>query len=132
MLEASGQAVGLPSGQMGNSEVGHMNIGAGRIVYQPLEFINQAIEDRSFYKKEGFLKVFDHVKKNHSTLHIMGLLSDGGVHSHINHLMALIDLCKEQGVEKFVIMFIWMAEMLIRIVLKLFRKIRAKNKRSWF
>ena len=100
LLEASGQAVGLPSGQMGNSEVGHMNIGAGRIVYQPLEFINQAIEDRSFYKKEGFLKVFDHVKKNHSTLHIMGLLSDGGVHSHINHLMALIDLCKEQGVEK--------------------------------
>ena len=98
LLEASGTAVGLPEGQMGNSEVGHMNIGAGRVVYQPLEFINQAILDRSFFQKKEFLEVFDHVKKHHSTLHFMGLLSDGGVHSHINHFMALIDMCQEQDI----------------------------------
>ena len=98
-LEASGQLVGLPKGQMGNSEVGHMNIGAGRIVYQPLELINKSIEDRDFFQNEELLKVINHVKENKSKLHLMGLISDGGVHSHINHLMALLDMCKEQNVE---------------------------------
>ena len=98
-LNASGQEVGLPKGQMGNSEVGHMNIGAGRIVYQPLELINKSIEDKEIYRNEELLKVMNHVKENNSKLHLMGLISDGGVHSHINHLMALLDMCKEQNIE---------------------------------
>ena len=98
-LEASGQQVGLPKGQMGNSEVGHMNIGAGRIVYQPLELINKSIEDKDFFQNEELLKAINHAKQNNSKLHLMGLISDGGVHSHIDHLMALLDMCKEQNVE---------------------------------
>jgi len=97
-LEASGQLVGLPKGQMGNSEVGHMNIGAGRIVYQPLELINHAIETGEFFGNEKILNVINHTKKNNSKLHIMGLISDGGIHSHIDHLFALIDMCKNEGV----------------------------------
>ena len=96
-LEASGQAVGLPKGQMGNSEVGHMNIGAGRIVYQALELINKSIEDKDFFTNEELLKVINHTKENNSKLHLMGLISDGGVHSHINHLMAALELCKKEG-----------------------------------
>lgn len=99
-LEASGQKVGLPKGQMGNSEVGHMNIGAGRIVYQPLELINKSIEDKVFFENEKLLKVINHAKENKSKLHLMGLISDGGVHSHIDHLLAILDLCKQQNVEK--------------------------------
>lgn len=98
LLEASGPYVGLPKGQMGNSEVGHMNIGAGRIVYQSLELINSKINDKSFYTNEELLKVINHVKNNNSKLHLIGLLSDGGVHSHINHLFALLDLCKKENV----------------------------------
>ena len=100
LLEASGSSVGLPDGQMGNSEVGHMNIGAGRVVYQPLMLIDKAISDKSFFKNEEILKVMKHVKDNNSKLHLMGLLSDGGVHSHINHLFALIDMCKENDIKK--------------------------------
>lgn len=99
-LIASGQQVGLPKGQMGNSEVGHMNIGAGRIVYQPLELINKSIEDREFFENKELIKVISHTKENNSKLHIMGLISDGGVHSHIDHLMATLELCKMQGVKK--------------------------------
>ena len=99
-LDASSQAVGLPIGQMGNSEVGHMNIGAGRVVYQPQELINQSIEDKSFYENKEILNVINHVKENNSKLHLMGLISDGGVHSHISHLMALLNLCKQKNVEK--------------------------------
>ncbi len=99
-LEASGTSVGLPEGQMGNSEVGHMNIGAGRIVYQPLELINKSIKDKSFFENKIILSAINHAKNNNSKLHIMGLISDGGVHSHINHLFALLDMCKEQNVEK--------------------------------
>ena len=99
LLEASGKQVGLPAGQMGNSEVGHMNIGAGRIVYQPLEIINRAINDKTFYSNEKIINVINHVNKNNSKLHIMGLLSSGGVHSHINHLMALIDMIKDYKVK---------------------------------
>lgn len=100
---ASGMAVGLPDGQMGNSEVGHLNIGAGRIVYQDLTMITKAIEDGTFFRNSAFLKALDHVKKNNSTLHLLGLLSDGGVHSHIDHLLALVDLAKKNGVTKLCI-----------------------------
>lgn len=102
-LKACGLDVGLPEGQMGNSEVGHLNIGAGRIVYQDLTMITKEIQDGNFYKNEAFLKAIDHVKKNNSTLHLQGLLSDGGVHSHITHLLALVDLAKKEGVEKLVV-----------------------------
>lgn len=97
LLKASGIDVGLPNGQMGNSEVGHLNIGAGRIVYQPLQFITEKIKDGSFFENEELLSVIDHAKKNNSRLQIFGLLSDGGIHSHINHLMAIIDLCKKEN-----------------------------------
>ena len=100
ILEASGKMVGLPNGQMGNSEVGHMNIGAGRIVYQPLELINHSIETEEFFKNENIIKVIEHTKKNNSKLHIMGLISDGGIHSHINHLLAIVDICHQQNVEE--------------------------------
>ncbi len=99
LLKASGEEVGLPKGQMGNSEVGHMNIGAGRLVYQPLELINKAIREKTFFEEEELKKTVEHVKKNHSKLHIMGLISDGGVHSHIDHLMALLEFCKKEEVE---------------------------------
>lgn len=95
-LQASGEEVGLPKGQMGNSEVGHLNIGAGRVVDQPLMQINHAIEDGSFFKNEVLLDVINHCKKNKSDLHLFCLLSDGGVHSHINHLFAMLDLCKKE------------------------------------
>lgn len=103
ILYASGRKVGLPEGQMGTSEVGHMNIGAGRIALQPLEAINKAIEDKSFFENEKILEVINHVKNNNSALHITGLLSDGGIHSHINHLFALLDMCKKNNVKNIYI-----------------------------
>ncbi|WP_240374449.1 2,3-bisphosphoglycerate-independent phosphoglycerate mutase [Bacillus piscicola] len=99
-LKASGEAVGLPEGQMGNSEVGHLNIGAGRIVYQSLTRINKEIEDRTFNENRAILHAIDHVKTNNSDLHLYGLLSDGGVHSHIHHLFALLEMAKEKKVER--------------------------------
>ena len=102
-LEASGNAVGLPKGQMGNSEVGHLNIGAGRVVDQPLMQINHAIEDGSFFKNKVLLDLIEHCKKNQSTLHLFGLLSDGGIHSHINHFFAMLDLCEKEQFHDVVI-----------------------------
>jgi 2,3-bisphosphoglycerate-independent phosphoglycerate mutase len=99
-LTASGEEVGLPEGQMGNSEVGHMNIGAGRVVYQSLTRVNVAIREGEFVKNETFLDAMKHVKENDSSLHLFGLLSDGGVHSHINHLFALLRLAADQGLKK--------------------------------
>ncbi|MGN0517874.1 MAG: 2,3-bisphosphoglycerate-independent phosphoglycerate mutase [Acutalibacteraceae bacterium] len=99
-IGASGMDVGLPDGQMGNSEVGHTNIGAGRVVYQELTRITKSIKDGDFFENEAFLKAIDNVKKNNSALHLMGLLSDGGVHSHNTHLYGLIELAKRSGVEK--------------------------------
>ncbi|MCF6410263.1 2,3-bisphosphoglycerate-independent phosphoglycerate mutase [Pseudalkalibacillus salsuginis] len=99
-LKASGEAVGLPEGQMGNSEVGHLNIGAGRIVYQSLTRVNLSIKEGEFYEKQTFLDAMDHVKKKGSALHIFGLLSDGGIHSHIDHLYALLKLAAKENVEK--------------------------------
>ncbi len=95
---ASGLAVGLPDGQMGNSEVGHLNMGAGRIVYQELTRITKEIEDGDFFKNPELLKAVENVKKNNSNLHLYGLLSDGGVHSHITHLYGLLELAKREGV----------------------------------
>ncbi len=97
-LKASGEEVGLPKGQMGNSEVGHITIGSGRIVNQPLQKINKSLEDKSFYKNDAILKTIRHAKENSSKLHILGLLSDGGVHSHINHIFALIKMAKDEGI----------------------------------
>ena len=99
LLEASGNAVGLPKGQMGNSEVGHTNIGAGRIVYQPLELISNMIKNKKLYDNENINEVINHVKENNSRLHLLGLLSDGGVHSHINHLFGILDMCKEKNIK---------------------------------
>ena len=91
-LQASGMAVGLPEGQMGNSEVGHTNIGAGRVVYQELTRITKSIADGDFFKNEELLAAIGHAKENGGRVHLYGLLSTGGVHSHLDHLFALIDL----------------------------------------
>jgi len=99
-LGCSGEAVGLPEGQMGNSEVGHLNIGAGRIVYQELTRITKSIKEGDFFKNKVLLSAINHVKKNNSNLHIMGLVSDGGVHSDNKHLYALLDLAKRNNVSK--------------------------------
>lgn len=96
---ASGLSVGLPDGQMGNSEVGHMNMGAGRIVYQELTRISKEIEDGDFFHNEALKLAFANAKKNHSAVHLFGLLSDGGVHSHITHVYGLLEMAKREGVE---------------------------------
>ncbi len=97
---ASGMAVGLPDGQMGNSEVGHLNMGAGRIVYQDLTKITKSIQDGDFFENPALLAACENVKKNHSALHMYGLVSDGGVHSHNTHIYGLLELAKRQGIEK--------------------------------
>ena len=100
-IRADGEYVGLPAGQMGNSEVGHLNIGAGRIVYQDLSKINNAIKDGSFFKNEKFIAASNYAKEHNSALHIYGLVSTGGVHSSLDHILALIKFAHLQGVEKF-------------------------------
>ena len=99
-LEASGEAVGLPKGQMGNSEVGHMNIGAGRVVYQSLTRVNLSVENNEFIENEAYASGFNHAMSNDSKLHIFGLLSDGGVHSHIEHIKAMLRTAKDAGVKR--------------------------------
>ena len=99
-LVTCGEAVGLPEGQMGNSEVGHLNIGAGKIVYQELQRINVAIKDGELAENTVLLEAIRYAKENDSPLHLLGLVSDGGVHSHINHLKALTSICKSHGLEK--------------------------------
>jgi 2,3-bisphosphoglycerate-independent phosphoglycerate mutase len=98
-LVTCGRSVGLPEGQMGNSEVGHLNLGAGRIVYKELERINVAIENGEFEKNPALLSTINYAKENNKPLHLMGLVSNGGVHSHINHLKALTSICKKHGLE---------------------------------
>jgi len=107
-IDASGAAVGLPDGQMGNSEVGHTNIGAGRIVYQKLTKITKSIEDGDFFSIPEFTEAIENVKKNNSKLHIMGLLSDGGVHSHQRHLYGLLELSKRKGLDNNVFIHAFM------------------------
>ncbi|MFK4786115.1 2,3-bisphosphoglycerate-independent phosphoglycerate mutase [Fusobacterium sp. MFO224] len=99
-LKASGEAVGLPEGQMGNSEVGHLNIGAGRVIYQPLVQITQDIKTGDFFKKENLINAFSLAKKNNVSLHFGGLVSDGGVHSHINHIFGLLEMAKQYNLKK--------------------------------
>jgi 2,3-bisphosphoglycerate-independent phosphoglycerate mutase len=99
-LITCGEAVGLPDGQMGNSEVGHLNLGAGRVVYQELQRINVAVRNGSFAKNEILLNAIRAAKNNNKTLHLLGLVSDGGVHSHINHLKAIINVCKTEGLSE--------------------------------
>jgi len=96
-LVTCGEPVGLPEGQMGNSEVGHLNLGAGRIVYQELQRINVAIRTGEFQQNPTLLNAIQHAKKNNKKLHLIGLVSDGGVHSHTSHLRAITDLCKAEG-----------------------------------
>src|SRR5688572_1384265 len=96
-LITCGEAVGLPEGQMGNSEVGHLNLGAGRIVYQELERINVAIRTGTFAQNPILLQSIRYAKTARKPLHLLGLVSNGGVHSHINHLKALLDMCKAEG-----------------------------------
>ena len=100
MLVSSGESVGLPEGQMGNSEVGHLNIGAGRIVYQDLTRISKSIYNGGFFKNKVLIDAIEYVKNHDSSLHFLGLLSDGGVHSHITHLYALLEMAKQQGIKK--------------------------------
>lgn len=99
-LDAAGEAVGLPEGQMGNSEVGHLNLGAGRTVYQDYTRINKAIEDKSLFDNQVLKDAYKYVDDGNHSLHLMGLLSDGGVHSHIQHLYGLLEMAKEYGIEK--------------------------------
>ncbi len=99
-LRADGEYVGLPEGQMGNSEVGHLNIGAGRVVYQSLTRVNLSIRTGEFFENETFQQAMDHVNEKDSALHIYGLLSDGGIHSHIEHIYAVLDLAKQKGVKR--------------------------------
>ncbi len=99
-LGAAGEAVGLPAGQMGNSEVGHLNLGAGRIVYQEFTRINQAIKDGSFFKNPVLIEAYQKAKKNNSSVHLFGLVSDGGVHSHLDHIYALLRLALAEGVQR--------------------------------
>ncbi|MEP7233189.1 MAG: 2,3-bisphosphoglycerate-independent phosphoglycerate mutase [Ginsengibacter sp.] len=98
-LVTCGKAVGLPDGQMGNSEVGHLNLGAGRVVYQELERINVAVENGEFQKNKILLSSLNYAKENNKPLHLLGLASNGGVHSHINHLKAIVTLCKEKNID---------------------------------
>ncbi|MGI6216009.1 MAG: 2,3-bisphosphoglycerate-independent phosphoglycerate mutase [Coriobacteriales bacterium] len=102
-IEASGEDVGLPAGQMGNSEVGHLNIGSGRIVYQDLSRINNAVADGTFFTNPAFTKLFSDVKKNGGALHVMGLLSDGGVHSEFTHLKAVLEMAAQSGVGRIIV-----------------------------
>ena len=99
-LVTCGEAVGLPEGQMGNSEVGHLNIGAGRVVYQELQRINVAVRDGEFFKNPVLLQTIHYARDNHKPLHLMGLVSDGGVHSHIDHLKAITTLCQQEGLDE--------------------------------
>ena len=99
-LSASGLDVGLPEGQMGNSEVGHTNIGAGRVVFQDLPRISKSIDDGDFFQNPAYVHAMDACKEKRSALHLMGLLSDGGVHSHIDHLFALMQMAKDRGLER--------------------------------
>ncbi|MDD4797178.1 MAG: 2,3-bisphosphoglycerate-independent phosphoglycerate mutase, partial [Eubacteriales bacterium] len=99
-LEGSGQYVGLPEGQMGNSEVGHLNLGAGRIVYQELTRITKAIADGDFFENPALVEAAQHARRSGKKLHLIGLMSDGGVHSHIDHVEGLLRLAKMQGMDR--------------------------------
>ena len=100
LLEASGEAVGLPAGVMGNSEVGHLTLGSGRVIYQDLSRINRAVQDGSFFRNAALSRLMEGVRRRASSLHLMGLLSDAGVHSDIHHLEALVKMARDHGLER--------------------------------
>jgi 2,3-bisphosphoglycerate-independent phosphoglycerate mutase len=100
LLQASGEAVGLPFGEMGNSEVGHLTLGTGRVIIQDFTQINNAIANKSFFKKKAFTEVIEHIKRNNSSLHLVGILTDSAVHGSLEHLMALIDLAKQNSLQR--------------------------------
>ncbi len=131
LIHTSGLNVGLPEGQMGNSEVGHTNIGAGRIVYQELTRITKNIEDGDFFTNSELINAIENCKKNNSKLHVMGLLSDGGVHSHIRHLFAVLELAKRRDFENvYVHCFMDGRDTRTSIRRKLYSRIRRKDKRK--
>lgn len=130
LLEASETAVGLPIGQMGNSEVGHMNIGTGRIVNQSLDIISNSINDGSLSQNNELLNLIKHVKENDSDLHICGLLSDGGIHSHIDHLMGLIDILKNQNINVYYHIFTDGRDTLPNTSLSFIKKLEEKIKET--
>lgn len=127
-LEASGTAVGLPAGQIGNSEVGHLNIGSGRIIYQNLTRISKAIDDGDFFTNPELCKVMDTTKASGKALHLLGLLSDGGVHSHLTHLVALVRMAKREGWKRFSSTLSLMVAMLHQ---SLHLRISASWKKRW-
>jgi 2,3-bisphosphoglycerate-independent phosphoglycerate mutase len=130
-LMASGNEIGLPEGNQGTSEQGHLTIGAGRIVWQPLEMINQAITTGEFFRKKEFLDAIENCKRNHSSLHIMGLTSDEGVHAHINHTLALLELSKRKGLKRvFIHCFLDGRDVPEKSALKYIRIIERKIKHS--
>jgi 2,3-bisphosphoglycerate-independent phosphoglycerate mutase len=116
LLEASGLAVGLPEGQMGNSEIGHTTIGAGKVIDTDLIRIGKAIKANEFITNPAFVKLFEHVKKHNSTLHVKGLIGAGGVHAHSDHLHAFLRAAKEAGLRKLRFMHLPMAATLLRKV----------------
>ena len=124
-LQASGENVGLPDGQMGNSEVGHLNIGAGRVVYQDLVKINRACADNSILENKEIKRAFGYAKEHGVKIHFMGLVSDGGVHSSINHLFKLCDIAKEYGLDKAYIhcLVVTLTRRAVKVSLKLCRTI---------
>ena len=131
IIKTSGLDVGLPEGQMGNSEVGHTNIGAGRIVYQELTRITKSIEDGDFFSNPELVEAIENCKKHNSKLHIMGLLSDGGVHSHIRHLYGLLELAKRKGFEDvYVHCFLDGRDTRASIRRRIYSRIRKKNARK--
>ncbi len=130
-LEASQEAVGLPKGFIGNSEVGHLTLGSGRQLQQDLLRINKAIDDGSFFQNKAVLNAISHAKKNDSCIHLMGLLSDGGVHSHINHLLALIELCRQNDVKKVCLdLFLDGRDTEEKYALKLIKQVNQKIKET--
>ena len=100
LLQASGESVGLPNGQTGTSDVGHLTIGSGRVIYQPLVRINKEIENQEFFKNKALLQAINNAKQNNKAIHLLGIPTDGGVHGHINHLFALLDMCAMHGLKK--------------------------------
>lgn len=112
--KASGIAVGLPKGLQGNSEVGHLHLGAGRIIWQMDEIIKRSIKDKTFFENKEIIKSLDNVLKNKSNLHLMGLCSDEGVHAHTDHLKALLKMAKKKGISNIFIHFLQMGEMSLK------------------
>ncbi len=128
----SGEAVGLEHGYQGNSEVGHLTMGSGRVIFQSLTRINKAIKDGSFFKNQVFLEAIRKCRQNKTDLHLLGLLQTEGVHAHLNHLLAFLDLCQKEKFHNVYLHIITMAEMPTNFQFKTSQCFREKAKRYWF